>query len=340
MVDVSLSRPDLRLDLFLTESCAKILLPQSHRSEQFDRFPIGCGPYKVTRNDDKRLTLQAFDGYFGFRPLIDCVEVWVIDDVNATMIFPSLTRPIKQTSIGEFNDEVELDPGCTYLLLNRKTGLAQSDQWASYFSQKLNGLELYRLLPQEKIVELGVLPAHGLKPGWYHKAPLPNVAQPPQQTKVKVAYHAQHPMFTILVKVIEKTLSQDQLEVELIQYDIEPPDVDDIDIWVKPMGISANRDDALAGWLLNYSDIERVSPEVNFHQWQGLVHAWMEDKQTAFPAKELGRSLVHNMQIIPTFHVWLGVSKDQCGALQNAKCNALGWFDFSQVWVKPDLGSD
>ena len=337
VIDIHLTRPDHRLDLFLTESCAKILLPQTHRSEQFDRFPIGCGPYKVVRNDDKRLTLQAFDGYFGFRPLIDCVEVWVIDDVNATTIFPSLSRPIKQSSIGESNDEVELDPGCTYLLLNRKTGLAQSDEWANYFSNKLHSLELYRQLPQEKIVELGVLPAHGLKPGWYHKAPKLDVTKPPQMKKVKVAYHAQHPMFRILVKIIQQSLNQDKLDVELIQYDIEPPNVDEIDIWVKPMGISANRDDALAGWLLNYSDIESVSREDNFSQWQTLVHSWMATEQGGFPAKELGRALVHHMQIIPTFHVWLGVSKDQCGALQNAKCNALGWFDFSQVWVKPEL---
>jgi len=41
--------------------------------------------------------------------------------------------------------------------------------------------------------------------------------------------------------------------------------------------------------------------------------------------------------LIPMFHCWLGVNKDQCGTLQNAKCNALGWFDFSQVWVKPEV---
>ena len=42
------------------------------------------------------------------------------------------------------------------------------------------------------------------------------------------------------------------------------------------------------------------------------------------------------MQIIPMFHCWLGIGREQCGALQNAKCNALGWFDFSQVWLKPE----
>jgi SgrR family transcriptional regulator len=33
----------------------------------------------------------------------------------------------------------------------------------------------------------------------------------------------------------------------------------------------------------------------------------------------------------------LGVDKDQSGALQNVKCNALGWFDFSAAWIKPVL---
>ncbi len=337
VIDIHLAKPNAYLPLFLAESCAKIVLPKLQRNDDFDRFPIGTGPYKVTRNDDKRLILHAFDGYFGLRPLIDSVEVWVIDDVHSTMVFPSLTRPIKHASNGVFQDEVELDPGCTYLLLNRKTGLAKDDAWANYFCQKLSGLELFKWLPADKVVELGVLPAHGLKPGWYHNEQLQATCEPPEHRKVKVAFHAQHPMFAILVKAIEQRLKQDQIELEPVSYDLMPDNIDEIDIWIKPMGISANRDEALAGWLLNYSDIEPFSDERNFRHWQTLLETWMADQQQAFPAKALGKALVQSKQIVPLFHCWLGVSKDQCGALQNAKCNALGWFDFSQVWVKPEI---
>ncbi|MCY9803363.1 SgrR family transcriptional regulator [Vibrio scophthalmi] len=336
VVDINLSQDDYHFALLMAESCAKVMLPSSERSADYDQFPIGTGPYKITQNDEKRLTIQAFDGYFGFRPLVDSVEVWVIDAVHSSMVFPSLSKPCAPEAI-TISDEVELDPGCTYLLLNRNNGLAKSDDWARYFSQRLSSLNVFQLLPQDKIVELGALPAHGLKPGWYHHTRQAHYSPPPSYRTVKIAFHAKHPMFPTLVKCLETLLKQDNLEVELITYDMEMPDNEQVDIWVKPMGIANNRDDAIAGWLLDYSDIEHLSREQDFAQWSEVVTQYRSEEFATFPAQNIGKSLADKMQLIPMFHCWLGVSKDQCGSLQNAKCNALGWFDFSKVWIKPNM---
>ncbi|HDL9513301.1 TPA: SgrR family transcriptional regulator [Vibrio cholerae] len=335
-VDVHLQKPDTRLPLLLAEACAKILPAESDRNPDFDLMPVGTGPYKVVLNDEKRLVLQAFDGYFGFRPLLDRVEVWVIDEVHSSMVFPSLSNPMK-TARGSSTEEVELDPGCTYLLLNRRNGVAKDEHWARYLTDKLNALNLFRLLPEEKIIELGVLPAYGLKPGWYHHSAAAQRTLPPESKELTIAYHAQHPMFPTVANAIKQLLSQDGITVNVIKYEHTVVETENVDIWIKPMGIANHRDDALAGWLLNYSYIEFLSKGEDFNQWVSLIDAWRADSSALFPAKELGKSLVEKHQLIPMFHCWLGISKDQCGALQNAKCNALGWFDFSQVWVKPDL---
>ncbi|EMG6783907.1 SgrR family transcriptional regulator [Vibrio cholerae] len=335
-VDVHLQKPDTRLPLLLAEACAKILPAESDRNPDFDLMPVGTGPYKVVLNDEKRLVLQAFDGYFGFRPLLDRVEVWVIDEVHSSMVFPSLSNPMK-TARGSSTEEVELDPGCTYLLLNRRNGVAKDEHWARYLTDKLNALNLFRLLSEEKIIELGVLPAYGLKPGWYHHSAAAQRTLPPEYKELTIAYHAQHPMFPTVANAIKQLLSQDGITVNVIKYEHTVVETENVDIWIKPMGIANHRDDALAGWLLNYSDIEFLSKGEDFNQWVSLIDAWRADSSALFPAKELGKSLVEKHQLIPMFHCWLGISKDQCGALQNAKCNALGWFDFSQVWVKPDL---
>ncbi len=336
IVDIYLNKPDVRLPLLLAECCAKVLLPQALRNEDFDLLPVGTGPYRVVLNDDKRLILQAFDGYFGYRPLLDRVEVWVIDESHSSMVFPSLSNPIK-TQRGSSTEDVDLDPGCTYLLLNRRKGIAADNVWAEYFCSKFNALNLYRLIPEEKIVELGVLPAYGLKPGWYHQLSLGDNVTPPKKTNVTIAYHAKHPMFPIIAKIVERILKHDQISVEFVKYETTVEDADEVDIWIKPMGIANHRDDALASWLLNDSDIEHLSRDEDFLQWTSLIDNWRADDTIAFPGKEIGRSLVESHQVIPMFHCWLGVSKDQCGSLQNAKCNALGWFDFSQVWVKPEF---
>ncbi|MCG7491713.1 SgrR family transcriptional regulator [Vibrio sp. Of14-4] len=334
VVDIFLDKPNYHLPLMLSESDAKILLPESSRSADYDQMPVGTGPYKIVSNTKTHLVLQAFDGYFGFRPLIDRVEVCVINDIYGSILFPSMENTIKQTT--EKPTDVELDPGCTCFLLNRRSGLAKSDQWANYFSQRLGSLNLYNLLPQEKVVELGVLPAHGLKPGWYHHTAQGHYTSPPSYRKVTIAYHGQHPTFPVLVPSVEALLKQDNLEVELVKYDVSLPNPEQVDIWLKPMGISTHRDDGLAGWLLNYSDIEQFCNPEDFNDWLELVQTWQGQENSRFPAREIGKSLVDRMQIIPIFHCWLGIGREQCGALQNAKCNALGWFDFSQVWLKPD----
>ncbi|MCK6263582.1 SgrR family transcriptional regulator [Vibrio sp. ZSDE26] len=336
IVDIELSTDDWRLPLLLAETRAKIGLPNDLKAENYDLMPVGTGPYQIVENNDKRLILQAFDGYFGFRPLIDRVEVWVIDEVHSTMIFPSLSNPIKP-ELGGHNEEVKLDPGCTYLLLNRRDGLAARNDWAEYFTNKLHTMNLFRMLPDNKLVELGVLPAHGLKPGWYHQSRANCSVTPPETKTITIAYHAHHPMFPTLAKIIEKILKEDGLKLDTIKYDISVPNTDEIDIWIKPMSVSNNRDDALAGWLLGYSDIKLMSKDEHFEDWVSLINDWRSTEHGAFPAKALGKSLVENLQLVPMFHCWLGVSQDQCGSLQNAKCNALGWFDFSRAWVKPDL---
>ena len=336
VVDVFLTRPDKYFPLALTESVAKVTLPMILRGEDYDIRPIGTGPYRIEKNDEKQLVLTAFNGYFGFRPLIDRVEVWVVDEAYSSMVYPSLSKPV-MADRGD-SDEVELDPGCTYLLLNRKKGIAQDPAWAKFLSNALNAADLFVHIPKETVIDLGVLHAYGIKPGWYD-IKLNTPVCPPANAKptIRLAYQCQHPMFPTLAKAIVTVLKQYNVDVELIGYETDPPHADNVDIWINPMGIANNRDDALAGWLMDYSFLDESSPAEDFDQWCHMIDRWRSGEFEQFPARQLGKQLVQSNQLIPMFHCWLGVNKDQCGTLQNAKCNALGWFDFSQVWVKPDV---
>ncbi|MGB2079503.1 MAG: SgrR family transcriptional regulator, partial [Vibrio sp.] len=94
VIDIHLSQADFHLPLLLTETQAKIMRVCDTKHENFSLLPNGTGPYQVVRNDEKRLVLNAHDNYFGFRPLIDKVEVWVIDENHSYMISPSLAQPI------------------------------------------------------------------------------------------------------------------------------------------------------------------------------------------------------------------------------------------------------
>ncbi|NLS13318.1 SgrR family transcriptional regulator [Vibrio sp. SM6] len=338
VIDIELFRPDCFLPLALTESAAKIVLPQRLRAEHYDSHPIGTGPYAVESNDDKRLILRAFDGYFGFRPLVDQVEVWFIDDAYSWVVYPSVSKPMLTKAPP--SDRVDLDPGCTFLLLNKRTGIAKDPRWAEFLAQTINGFQLFHHLPQDTVMDLGLLQAFGIKPGWIDLMPEPINQVPVAKGPLRVAYQAKHPIFPVIAEAITLILRQYGIEVELESYDTTLPEPRNIDIWIKAMGISTKRDDALAGWLLDYSGIELMGSDDEFQRWSQLVDDWRAKRLSEFPAREIGRQLVHSRQVVPMFHCWLGVNQDQSGALQNAKCNALGWFDFSQVWVKPQINLD
>lgn len=42
----------------------------------FSSMPVGTGPYAVVRNNQNQLKIHAFEDYFGYRALIDEVNVW------------------------------------------------------------------------------------------------------------------------------------------------------------------------------------------------------------------------------------------------------------------------
>jgi SgrR family transcriptional regulator len=153
---------------------------------------------------------------------------------------------------------------------------------------------------------------------------------------VYIAYYSQHPTFPVISQCVASLLAEDGIKVEFIKYDLQSPKSEEVDIWIQPMGIATRREDAIAGWLLDYSDIEKMASAEDFERWKQRINDWRKEPKKPFPAKDISRDLIEQSQIIPMFHCWMGISHDHCGTLQNAKCNALGWFDFSKVWVKPD----
>ncbi len=80
---IELAEPDPRLPLLLTDNAAMIL-PADHASRtDFASRPVGTGPYRVAENDAWHLRLTAFDGYFGYRALLDELEVLMWPDLTA-----------------------------------------------------------------------------------------------------------------------------------------------------------------------------------------------------------------------------------------------------------------
>lgn len=80
-LDIHLTQPDRWLPLLLGQVPAMILPREWETLSNFASHPIGTGPYAVIRNTTNQLKIQAFDDFFGYRALIDEVNVWVLPEI-------------------------------------------------------------------------------------------------------------------------------------------------------------------------------------------------------------------------------------------------------------------
>ena len=70
------------------------------------------------RNTNNQLKIHAFDDYFGYRALIDEVNVWVLPDIGEE---PGGGLTLKGTTESEKAIESRLEEGCYYLLFDART---------------------------------------------------------------------------------------------------------------------------------------------------------------------------------------------------------------------------
>jgi len=116
-----------------------MILPREWNTlHNFASQPIGTGPYAVTRNNSNQLKIHAFDDYFGFRALIDEVNVWVLPDLSDE---PASGLTLEGPTEGEKAVESRLEEGCYYLLFDGRSRLGANPavrEWVSHVLSPTN----------------------------------------------------------------------------------------------------------------------------------------------------------------------------------------------------------
>ncbi|TCP58035.1 MarR-like DNA-binding transcriptional regulator SgrR of sgrS sRNA [Tumebacillus sp. BK434] len=79
---VKLDAPNQLFLHFLSSERAAIVPAEYCRQigADFPRLPVGSGPFKVIRNDDAMLVLEAFTPYFRERAWLDRIEIWFMTE--------------------------------------------------------------------------------------------------------------------------------------------------------------------------------------------------------------------------------------------------------------------
>ncbi|MGF1764531.1 SgrR family transcriptional regulator [Aliivibrio kagoshimensis] len=338
-VDFLLTADDHYFPVLLSNIAAKILPSGYDEMLDFNLKPVGTGPYRVVSNDAQRLILEAHDYYYGFRPLVDNVEIWVLDKISAMQLAPGIELPAEEHN--NISSKVELDQGCSYLLFNRNSGVCMQTEWLHYLQSKLNSYALFSKMSQSELSSLGLINAHGLLPGKRHIHTQRDKAftAPTNKRVLTLAYPKEHPVYPLISKAMAEILLEDGIRLIIKELNLEQLETGEydtsIDFWLNGMSLGNHRDDSLLGWFFRSSEIKRATPTDEFEQMRLIINQWRSQKQTSFPVNLLSHHLVTTGQLLPLFHGWMGVLDDQLGVVQNADCNGLGWFDFSTVWMKP-----
>ncbi|CZF81130.1 SgrR family transcriptional regulator [Grimontia marina] len=345
VVDFILSRPDVRFAETLAVPMASIQSHKAAKSKDADAFPVGTGPYRIVENNKRHLVLKAHDQYFGFRALTDEIEIWVLD--SAAMCYLQPTATLDPTALDSrqgalqsaANERLELDEGCDYLLLNRKTGIAKDKRWADYLCHRVSSLFLLPHLAERGIGEYRLTNAYGLVPGWIHTKTARQDVSPPSKSKLRLAHQADNPLFPLLAAALKDMLEEDgvELEIHTVPYEemMQPTNPKKVDIWLCGMSLGSKKHDAILPWLMNFDHVSSAMPESEFEALIEKMAVWRAQKNETFNAESLGRMLVESSQIVPLFHIWQGVVDGQ--ELEDVASNRVGWFDFKSVWKKPSV---
>lgn len=364
-VELKLCAEDDNLPQLLATAPALILPANHDKMECFAHLPIGTGPYQVIQNDERRLCLKAFDNYFGFRALLDQVDIlmWtnlveqsdgVIDETklslptkaNATWLSSSLSDQDYIAGVASeltggtsgLCEEMFLEQGGYFLLCDSDSNKLQQPENRAWLQKIINPYSILQEL--SSAIRHLWLPATSLLPNWCHPI-APTHANCPfneatSNTVIRLAYHDHHPEFSALAQAMAKLLKRNSIDLELIELPYEQwsqGTAENIDLWLGTVNFSVPETWHVGAWLLGTPLIRRSVFGRDNDRLQHWHNQW---RSGDINSEHLTWQVVHSGWLQPLFHHWMRLKGP--ANVQGLHLNNLGWFDFCSTWFEPQDG--
>ncbi len=200
-LDIHLTQPDRWLPLLLGQVPAMILPREWETISNFASHPIGTGPYGVIRNSTNQLKIQAFDDFFGYRALIDEVNVWVLPEIADE---PAGGLMLKGPQGEEKEIESRTEEGCYYLLFDNRTHRGANQQVRDWVSYVLSPTNLV-YFAEEQYQQLW-FPAYGLLPRWHHARPT-HCEKPAGLESLTLTFYQDHIEHRVIAGIMQQILA-------------------------------------------------------------------------------------------------------------------------------------
>lgn len=346
-VMIELAYPDENLPLLLANAGA-LILPADHlQRPHFASHPVGTGPYQIAENNDWHLMLRAFDRYFGFRSLLDDIEVITgLDNVHQednsrpfALLSSSMSDIEYVSARGEDFpaplDSRVLERGGYFLLCDSRSPLWQTIEQRRWLQHTLAPA----LILQNLLKEIRPLwsPATSLLPDWSHHIVPGETCSPWQQhlhqpQHLRLAYHCDHWEFPMLVEACQHLLAAHQITLEAIElpYDDWARGEGQADIWLGTVNFTLPEKWNVGAWLLGMPLLKTSISggcQQRFADWQ---QQWRDE---SLSSQQLTADIISDGWLQPLFHHWMHLAGSE--QAQGIHFNNLGWFDFTSIWIEP-----
>ncbi len=321
-LDIELSQQDKWLPWLLGYVPSMILPAEWESLNNFASLPIGTGPYSVSRNNNNQLKIRAFDDYFGYRALIDEVNVWVLPDLNEDL---SCGLTLEGPTTGEKAVESRLEEGCYYLLFDSRTHRGANQAVRQWVSHVLSPSNL--IYHAEEQYQTYWFPAYGLLPRWHHARPA-HCDRPAGLESITLTYYREHVEHRFIAGIMARLLAAEGVTLEIREVDYDEWHRGEIvsDIWLNSANFTLPLDFSLFSHLY---EIPLIQHCIN-RDWQQDAAQWRAgDMNLAVWCQQL----LAEQAIVPRIHHWLMIQGQR--SMRGLRMNTLGWFDFKSAWFAP-----
>lgn len=321
-LDIELSQQDKWLPWLLGYVPSMILPAEWESLNNFASLPIGTGPYSVSRNNNNQLKIRAFDDYFGYRALIDEVNVWVLPDLNEDL---SCGLTLEGPTTGEKAVESRLEEGCYYLLFDSRTHRGANQAVRQWVSHVLSPSNL--IYHAEEQYQTYWFPAYGLLPRWHHARPA-HCDRPAGLESITLTYYREHVEHRFIAGIMARLLAAEGVTLEIREVDYDEWHRGEIvsDIWLNSANFTLPLDFSLFSHLY---EIPLIQHCIN-RDWQQDAAQWRAgDMNLAVWCQQL----LAEQAIVPLIHHWLMIQGQL--SMRGLRMNTLGWFDFKSAWFAP-----
>ena len=322
-LDIHLNQPDEWLPWLMGSVAAMILPREWPTMPNFANAPVGTGPYAVTRNNSNQLKIHAFDDYFGYRALIDEVNIWVLPEISEEF---SGGVQLEGPTRSEKAVESRLEEGCYYLLFDARSRIGASPQVRQWVSHLLSPVNLLHRAGEQ--YQRYWFPAYGLLPRWHHAPQTAAVERPAGLETLTLTWYGEHVENRVIGAILAQLLAEQGVKLEIRELDYNQWYQGETvsDIWLNSVNFTLPLNFSLFALLYEMPLMQKCVPL----DWQGDARRWRAGE---LDLPEWCRQLLENQSVVPLTHHWLILQGQR--SMRGLRMNTLGWFDFKSAWFAP-----